>query len=173
MNCPIRTDPSPDEGHNQTPSDLAPEINTNNTLNHRRNSINGGARNSSIHLGDGSHDAIETSPARMEVDGVTQKLPQLGSHATMDRINEGQWTETKRTASPRESRLTKLFCMTGRKLKKYSTFIGPGFMVSVSYIDPGMAELTLEKDEVAYYGYQETMLRMLRLVRRIAFGSCS
>ena len=46
-------------------------------------------------------------------------------------------------------------------------------MVSVSYIDPGMAELTLEKDEVAYYGYQETMLRMLRLVRRIAFGSCS
>jgi metal iron transporter len=126
MNCPIRTDPIPDEGHNQNPSDMANEINTNNTLNRRRNSTHGG-RNSSIHLADGSHDAIECTQVVIEDDkrGATAKEATAGARAA------GGGEDGKRG-------WTRAYMTVRRKLVKYSKFIGPGFMVSVSYIDPGM-----------------------------------
>ena len=133
MNCPIRTDPLPDEGHNQNPSDMAPEINTNNTLNHRRNSTSG-ARNSSIHLGDGSHDAIQSSPPVDEDDGRKRDGMAAGVREKKDpKFDHGANGED----SSRRSPVLKAFMTVRRKVVKYGKFIGPGFMVSVSYIDPG------------------------------------
>lgn len=120
MNCPMRTDPNPDEGYNQNPSDMAPEINTKHTLNHRRNSTNE-KTNASIHLGDGSHDAIESSPTILEPGDDKQ-----------DSNAPGAGADAKR------SRWLRLYLTSKRKIVKYGKFIGPGFMVSVSYIDPGM-----------------------------------
>lgn len=141
MNCPIRTDPLPDEGHNQNPSDMAPEINTNNTLNHRRNSTSG-ARNSSIHLGDGSHDSIQTSPPIDEDDdrkrdGMSTGVVERKTSGLNHRVNSGE--------PARRSPALRAFMTVRRKVVKYGKFIGPGFMVSVSYIDPGK---TLTGDEM-------------------------
>jgi metal iron transporter len=132
MNCPIRTDPSPDEGHNQNPSDMANEINTNNSLNHRRNSTHG-RRASQIHLGDGCHDAIENIPQVLEEDG--------GGVRGAKQVVAGQ--ETSKSCIGKIKYLgsgsswTSAIMTMRRKLVKFTKFIGPGFMVSVAYIDPG------------------------------------
>jgi len=138
MNCPIKTDPAPDEGHNQSPSDLASEITTNNSLNHRRNSTS--SRNSRIHLEDGSHGSIEeelavgepgAKAAGKEEDvhveiyekGPTGKQTWFGKQCQ-------QWTRHDSGVGGKMHKLKKV-------LVKYAKFIGPGFMVSVAYIDPG------------------------------------
>ena len=130
MNCPIRTDPLPDEGHNQNPSDMANETNTNNSLNHRRNSTQG-SRSSHIHLEDGSHEAILN----------TEKAGHAPNGAAKAKKAGNSWLKSlKKTAGhdPNDASpggLSKL----KKKLVKYSKFVGPGFMVSVAYIDPGKA----------------------------------
>jgi metal iron transporter len=139
MNCPIRTDPAPDEGHNQNPPDLANEITTNNTLNHRRNSTN--SRNSRIHLDDGSHGSIGEEELVVEEDGV-RAVEKNGKEMQVDvqqeKSGKKEWLGNGR--QPAENNHS-WFGGKTHKLKKvlikYSKFIGPGFMVSVAYIDPG------------------------------------
>jgi metal iron transporter len=132
MNCPLRVEADPDEGHNQNPSDMAPEAHTHNTLNHRANSTHG-SRNSSIHLGDGSHDSINEAPPTDADDGT---VCGNGSVAVVEQDRNGGHN------GGGEHRGWVKFAMSARrKLIKYSKFIGPGFMVSVSYIDPGRSHL--------------------------------
>lgn len=128
MNCPIRTDPAPDEGHNQNPSDMANEISTQHSLNHRRNSTQR-SRSSRIDLEDGSHDAIESETTLVEQPGAVAGTGQT------EKSTGNLWTRIKGSngGSSPATGLTKL----KKKLVKYSKFVGPGFMVSVAYIDPG------------------------------------
>jgi metal iron transporter len=147
MNCPIRTDPAPDEGHNQNPSDLANEITTNNSLNHRRNSTNG--RNDRIHLEDGSHGSIGEE-ALQDEDGAGRKK---GGERKVDMEvsevvhvkNEG--VEMRGGAASGggafgggkglSGGVGKGFKKIQKVILKYFKFMGPGFMVAVAYIDPG------------------------------------
>jgi len=139
MNCPIRTDPAPDEGHNQNPSDLANEITTNNTLNHRRNSTN--SRHSRIDLEDGSHGSIGEEQLAIEEDGACN-VEKNGQSTDLEvavqardkkscLVNRGQQSRS------RDSWFRGKMHKLKKILIKYSKFIGPGFMVSVAYIDPG------------------------------------
>ncbi|KIW02034.1 uncharacterized protein PV09_06537 [Verruconis gallopava] len=136
MNCPIRVDPLPDEGHNQNPSDMANEINTNHSLNGRRNSTHG-RRASQIHLGDGCHDAVESISPVFEEDGCVRPA---GAEAEVEEAAAAGKNETRvsagLTGSGRYGWVSTVMTMR-RKLVKYTKFIGPGFMVSVAYIDPG------------------------------------
>jgi metal iron transporter len=134
MNCPVRTDPAPDEGHNQNPSDLANEITTNNTLNHRRNSTN--SRNSRIHLDDGGIGeeelvveedgarVLESKEKAMQVDVQPERKKSWFGDRRQQWNNHDSWFGGKAHK-------------TKKVLIKYSKFMGPGFMVSVAYIDPG------------------------------------
>lgn len=134
MNCPIRVDPLPDEGHNQNPSDMANEINTNNSLNGRRNSTHG-RRASQIHLDDGSHDAIESNPRLVEEDNDAQRNNQSEPVVPKKRSFKlwGAMTGFGGDGGFKNAAMT-----IRRKVVKYGKFVGPGFMVSVAYIDPGM-----------------------------------
>jgi hypothetical protein len=130
MNCPIRTDPAPDEGHNQNPSDLANEINTNNSLSHRRNSTRG--RDGRIHLDSGSQGSLEQEQLQdtqepglyLEGKAVQDKSPIAGGAG-----NGG--------GGIARSRFSNGMHKLKRGALKYFKFMGPGLMVSVAYIDPG------------------------------------
>jgi metal iron transporter len=135
MNCPIRTDPAPDEGHNQNPSDLANEITTNNTLNRRRNSTS--SRNLRIDLQDGSHGNIGGAQETIEKDaglGNEKNVKEMDVEVQQDNhTDKKSWFGNRGHDSWIGGKLHK----TKKVLVKYSKFIGPGFMVSVAYIDPG------------------------------------
>jgi metal iron transporter len=143
MNCPIRTDPAPDEGHNQNPPEHANEITTNNTLNHRRNSTS--SRNTRIHLDDGSHGSIGEDKLIVEERGASpgaKNAEDVQADAQEEKQGEksGNTTWIREGAPPLNGDHS-WFGGKAHKLKKvlfkYSKFIGPGFMVSVAYIDPG------------------------------------
>jgi metal iron transporter len=142
MNCPIRTDPAPDEGHNQNPSDLANEINTNNTLNHRRNSTH--ERNGRIHLHDGSHDSIEEGQLQ-DTQEPGQRSDKKAGASTIEEVVPGRSPALSSTnigagrggLNP-GSKLNNGLHKLKKAVLKYFRFMGPGLMVSVAYIDPGM-----------------------------------
>lgn len=141
MNCPIRTDPAPDEGHNQNPPELAREITTNNSLNHRRNSTS--SRNTRIHLDDGSHGSLGEEIATKE-DGTRREGKdgkQVGVDVQRRKSEIGSLFGVFGNGRQPDQGNQSWFSGKTHKLKKvlikYSKFIGPGFMVSVAYIDPG------------------------------------
>lgn len=144
MNCPIRTDPAPDEGHNQNPPELASEITTNNTLNHRRNSTS--LRNSRIHLDDGSHGSLGEEIA-VEGDGECRGRKDgkgVQVNVQQNKSNIPPWAGVGGQSGHEDQ---SWFGGKTHKLKKvlakYCKFIGPGFMVSVAYIDPGGCHSTV------------------------------
>lgn len=178
MNCPIRTDPAPDEGHNQNPSDMANEVNTNNTLNHRRNSTNG--RNGRIHLEDGSHGSIGEVDA-MEAEGLGTKK---GEKVVATDIAEVSGQMGERVGAFRGGSRVRKTIGKGignglQKVKgvllKYVKFMGPGFMVAVAYIDPGMEfyQSLWHATQIDGMREQETMRLTLRLVRHTVSACCS
>jgi hypothetical protein len=139
MNCPIRTDPAPDEGHNQNPPDLAREITTNNTLNHRRNSTV--VRKTPIDL-DGSHDLKEEVEARDTGEPRLHAGEKTGAASSRELADvlgsRGGGGEGGRGGSKDlKGRLANGFHKLKKGALKYLKFMGPGFMVSVAYIDPG------------------------------------
>jgi hypothetical protein len=116
---------------------MANEINTNNSLNHRRNSTHS-KRASQIHLGDGSHDAIESSPQVVEEDDGARRVVMEEEEATqvVARNRARTCFGKMKSFGSGDSWVGAAMAMR-RKLIKYTKFIGPGFMVSVAYIDPG------------------------------------
>jgi hypothetical protein len=142
MNCPVRTDPAPDEGHNQNPSDLANEMNTNNSLNHRKNSTQ--ERNRRIHLDDGSRASMEEETLQDTLGSGLRIVAKEGS-TTVDEIGRGQTALAGSAGDggdhggkPTSSRFNNGLHKLKKGALKYFKFMGPGLMVSVAYIDPGM-----------------------------------
>ena len=146
MNCPVRTDPLPGEGQNQNPPALAPQLTTNNSLNHRANQIHNPVRAADSDPDpDGSHgvdenvvsmdcerdnlqeDAASAEKRKRMADGPGP-LPDSADSRDVCRVHPRQglwpvvWLQKVKEA-----------------LCRYAKFIGPGFMVSVAYIDPGEA----------------------------------
>lgn len=155
MNCPSRVDADlENDGHNQNPPDLAADLTTNNDLNHIANS-----RSRRDHRLDELDDscADRTPDSTDDVDGIGAGVDVRrddekgeGSRASKEeghsRVNElGRDTSLPGTppgaGGGRRQRLSNLSMTqvrkTGAVLKKFAKFIGPGFMVSVAYIDPG------------------------------------
>ena len=154
MNCPSHTDePAAHEGWNQSPSELAADVTT-------RQDLNG-----IVNLRTGQDSAKEAEDMRgdSQVDGpsVYQRIPDPGhalsfrhrkgtsriSH-TLESFPEPRPTSSHDSAEPREDlpsfgsvsphkSSSNVFLRIWRILTKFCKFIGPGFMVSVAYIDPG------------------------------------
>lgn len=160
MNCPIRTDPAPDEGHNQNPPELAREITTNNSLNHRRNSTS--SRNSRIHLDDGSHGSLGEEIAAEEdgARGGRKDGKQVKVDVQRSKSDIGSLFGTFGNGRQPDQGDQSWFAGKTHKLKKilikYCKFIGPGFMVSVAYIDPGKS-----------FNYTQLMFTSLMATRKL------
>ena len=133
MNCPVPTEPFPDEGHNQNPPLLASELCTNNSLNHRVNQIHTGAAGSA--LDPASHDDIYHIE-RVESIARHEKAPQTANEGQVPQdfgaVSSSNTNGELRTGGP-----SAWAHKIAKVLRRYAKFIGPGFMVSVAYIDPG------------------------------------
>jgi metal iron transporter len=160
MNCPVRTDPFPGEGHNQNPPELAPELTTRKSLNTPRGSIG----STPIDLIDGSHNPAEeavtdqaedehgASQVRYRKGGLTNPGPDkkpnekkiasasIGFNMLHRTISGRDRAETPND-DPGNGLVKGWFLKVRNVLVKYTKFIGPGFLVSVAYIDPGQYEL--------------------------------
>lgn len=138
MNCPSRTDDTLDHpGWNQNPSPLNPDITTRSDFN--------GIANSRTHRKQGSVTdglAIEDTASELSShnhDGVfnpEKKGPagEVASATSRQELPEGNSGTPRRLFScfnhPFISRVVHI-------IVKFARFIGPGFMIAVSYIDPG------------------------------------
>ena len=154
MNFPSRTDePAAHENLNQSPSELAADVTT-------RQDLNG-----TINLRTGQDSVKEANDARgdSQLDGINDHRhiadPNDTSSFRFRRCtstsnhNLRSFPETRRadahgSAEPRDEfsnsqgvslhgRSSNLFLRIWRILAKFCKFIGPGFMISVAYIDPG------------------------------------
>lgn len=147
MNCPSRTDePLESDGWNQNPPALAADLTTRQDLNGISNLRT--QRSSGIFI---SEEEVDNPKDR----GLSHRVLPENPRAVPQPNVEGKSFETVATSQPSQSldmsssstpepsppprRNTFVSCLQhARKvLAKYIKFIGPGFMVSVAYIDPG------------------------------------
>lgn len=149
MNCPSRTDePLESDGWNQNPPALAADLTTRQDLNGISNLRT--LRSSGISLS-------EEEGNNPREGGSSYGLPPENLRAAPQPKIEGKSFEvvatshpsqgldissspTNEPSSPTPPPWNTFFCrlqQVGRVFAKYIKFIGPGFMVSVAYIDPG------------------------------------
>ncbi|KAK5136089.1 hypothetical protein LTR08_004139 [Meristemomyces frigidus] len=148
MNCPSKTEPEMPDQWNQSPNALAGDSTTRSDL----------GRIASVRLQRGHRLKTERAP---HVEMVARQQPtetegcrsrQAGGSGGGDGARDesgaemlGETLGTERTLSrnpPTTAAVTLPFYRrylhrSASVLKKYSKFIGPGFMISVAYIDPG------------------------------------
>ena len=154
MNCPSRTDePAAHDGWNQNPSELAADVTTRQDLN--------GIVNSRI--GQDSAQEAEDVRGDSQVDGPSDYLriadpdntrsfrnrrgtrTSISTH-TLRSFPDPQLANTNSSSEPESDRVvhdasdgrsSNFFLRIWRIIAKFCRFIGPGFMISVAYIDPG------------------------------------
>jgi metal iron transporter len=148
MNCPVRTEPSPDEGHNQNPPALAPELTTRRSMTSRRSGSSAGR---GIDLMDGSHGVPEDDAGAADrKDGGSGEKGALvgggvreveGAKPARRKKSWMVWSRGGGGGCCSDGVCGPFLVQSARKvwytLAKYVKFIGPGFMVAVAYIDPG------------------------------------
>lgn len=160
MNCPSKTDPIVPDGHNQNPNDLSADLTTRSDLGRVAN-----ARKQREHtLSDPAQtpdaeriahtDTIEphekTTDEPRGSDGANEKDPANASTATASHAAD---------PSPRQPFYHRYAHHLFKILRTYAKFIGPGFMISVAYIDPG----NYATDVAAGQSYRFKLLFMILL----------
>lgn len=154
MNCPSRTDePAEHDGWNQNPSELAADVTTRQDLNGIVNLRTGqdsvreaeDVREDSQNDGPSDYrpipDPDSTSSFRHRT-GTPRFSHTLTSFPELQSANTHSSAESRNTVSfpgriPFRKGFSNLFLRIWRTLTKFCKFIGPGFMISVAYIDPG------------------------------------
>ena len=144
MNCPSRTDESlENEGWNQNPSQLAADLTTRQDMNGMVNLRTVQSSDSCISNDqpDEIQDGISNRPLSKHKYG---NYLDNGKGKPVSEVHEmpvvsGNSSGSNRFFSARtgQSKLKCYILHAGRVMAKFSRFIGPGFMVSVAYIDPG------------------------------------
>ena len=149
MNCPSRTDEPPEsEGWNQNPPRLAADLTTREDLN--------GMVNLRTHPNAGKAEdepGVELPEIELPLDNFSE--PGARGHVPPSEMSGKQSRDPFSSSSkistlsavpnpmasilPRRQppRLLSSFKRLGRVLVKFGKFVGPGFMISVAYIDPG------------------------------------
>lgn len=143
MNCPSRTDEPPEsDGWNQNPPGLAADLTTREDMNglvNRRTQRDSHPRIGDEIVMDTSDPSMDSHTPRMDepehvkgksnadVNEAPLATPE-GSVLSYVEPGSGQASEKGFRARLRDF---------GNVLMKFTKFIGPGFMVSVAYIDPG------------------------------------
>lgn len=135
MNCPVKTEPIMGDGYNQNPPEFPAELTTKNTLNHRANAVHNST--SSATLNEGSHDAIADTIYEQPTRGMDGTLDEKAVYE----LREQSTSSSSAAPGDEDPRKPNAFLKVAKSarasLAKYARFIGPGFMVSVAYIDPG------------------------------------
>lgn len=168
MNCPSRADETTDhQGWNQSPSALSADLTTRQDLN--------GIANSRAHRGHiidpessskgalaNGNDASVPSSTDAEEAGVRDESPttsrSIGNalHARSNSALPDVATPSLRNRNGRSTDLldkaSKLVRTCGHVLVKYGKFVGPGFMISVAYIDPGNYSTDVSAGASAKFG---------------------
>jgi metal iron transporter len=147
MNCPSRVDPLYEEGYNQNPDALNADATTRADMEHVAN-----ARLRSDHCID-TADAppSEIEPSKHNVDEGGRNAFGCEKLGNKRDVTVEEKTGGPSSASPPSSgsgRTSGVGAWRGGArglaqkglavLRKYAKFVGPGFMVAVAYIDPGM-----------------------------------
>ena len=159
MNCPSRTDePAAHDGWNQNPSELAADVTTRQDLNGTVNSRTG--QDSAKEAEDARGDSQTDGPSdylRIADSDDTQSIRNRRASRTsistqiLRSFPDPQLANTNSSSSEPEpepesdpvehesshGRSSNLFLRIWRIIAKFCRFIGPGFMISVAYIDPG------------------------------------
>jgi metal iron transporter len=153
MNCPSRTDAIVEDGMNQSPNAFAPDITTRSDFGQIAN-----ARLQRDHRVGVGGDATDTETVALqqlakgpdkngtsvfaaagEGGGDGGGLGRAGDGAmSSERNNSGDSMASPNSSQPsRAPPIKHLFHRARGVLVKYGKFVGPGFMISVAYIDPG------------------------------------
>ncbi|MCJ1284362.1 hypothetical protein MMC26_003693 [Xylographa opegraphella] len=127
MNCPSRTDELPDDGWNQNPPALAADLTTRSDLN--------GIANLRLQRDHLEPDTVERQePPEKEIHGLARESGVVRTTTA----STGRAGGPKASTDVKPPNIVAAFLRrSGQILLKFSKFIGPGFMVSVAYIDPG------------------------------------
>jgi metal iron transporter len=149
MNCPSRTDAIVEDGMNQNPSQFASDITTRSDFGQIAN-----ARLQRDHrVGVGEATDTEAVPLqqiskRLDKNGTSTivEAGEGGGDGVQQMSGDGAWSPERNTSNPPTAPTHRSSCVPPVKhlfhrvksvLVKYGKFMGPGFMISVAYIDPG------------------------------------
>ncbi|CAD6506025.1 BgTH12-06957 [Blumeria graminis f. sp. triticale] len=140
MNCPSRVDWIEDDGYNQNPKGLAADLTTREDLNGRVN-----LRARKMSKDDRTKELglvlplIEDGPSceRSENDGRPNDEQLASENADNDAHGNGDDDRNTVGNKGKKIRAPKFLQTIIAKSKEYLRFVGPGFMISVAYIDPG------------------------------------
>lgn len=154
MNYPSRTDePAVYEGGNENPGELAADVTTRQDLNGIGNLRIGQDSTEEVEdvcedsQGDGPKDyhrmadpddtsSFRLRKGRSKSSHILQSFPELPPAETHSSPEPGGESTSLGSVSS-HGRSSNFFLRIWRILAKFSKFIGPGFMISVAYIDPG------------------------------------
>ena len=139
MNCPSRTDEVLEhDGSNQNPPSLSGDLTTRADLNGISNS-----RLQRDHLGSGK--SVDAVISEAVSDDISQSSPHASPVSAMS-FSEKKTPEVNQNTGPvlcdapneaPQEKKTSFLRWLWPILVKYTKFVGPGFIVSVAYIDPG------------------------------------
>ncbi|KAK4971932.1 NRAMP-like transporter smf-3 [Elasticomyces elasticus] len=148
MNCPSRTDADyENDAWNQSPNTLASDLTTRSDLNGLVNRRQ--YRDHRLELENGEHVELQNVKQRPERNSSKRQAisaPELVGSLSRDLAVLSGHSEAKETvqAPARPGQARTALARTGQAvvrakdiLRKYAKFVGPGFMISVAYIDPG------------------------------------
>lgn len=139
MNCPSRTEEPEGTGFNQNPSSLSADLTTRNDLNGIANARVLRRITSSDVKSVVEHDPDEIAARKKETAEMAQvALTSVGSHVGQRPAMSGFGDEDTDGEPVGAFSASKQWAMRLRKvLMHFGKFVGPGFMISVAYIDPG------------------------------------
>ncbi|KAI4160464.1 MAG: hypothetical protein LQ342_005697 [Letrouitia transgressa] len=144
MNCPSRTDEQLERtGWNQNPPSLAADLTTREDLNgitNLRTRRNSNIAAHAISQSDGLEN--DPQPEITELDDATSRKTDVHDGYCRRKLSSTKnglsyYTAISAKCLQSKRHIPAVLEAGGRALKRYSKFIGPGFMVAVAYIDPG------------------------------------
>lgn len=154
MNCPSRTDePAADQGWNQNPPELAADVTTRQDLNGIANLRTGqdSVKEAKDTCGDSQLDGADDYRPKADPEdkssfrfrkGASRSSQNLSPFPGQPPANTHGIAQPSDACPPLENlsfkgRCSQFVLRLWRILAKFCKFIGPGFMISVAYIDPG------------------------------------
>ncbi|KAM0806250.1 transporter protein smf2 [Usnea florida] len=154
MNCPSRTDePAADQGWNQNPPELAADVTTRQDLNGIANLRTGqdSVKEAKETCGDSQLDGADDYRPKADPEdkssirlrkGASTSSQNLSPFPELPPANTHGGTQPSDACPPfanlsSKRRSSQFVLRLWSIIAKYCKFIGPGFMISVAYIDPG------------------------------------
>jgi metal iron transporter len=149
MNCPSRTDAIVEDGMNQNPNQFAPDITTRSDFGQIANARL--QRDHRVGVGEAADTEavpLQQNPKVPDKNGTSTIVAagEGGGDGVQQISGDGAWSPERNTSNAPTAPTRQPSCVPPIKhlfhritsvLVKYGKFMGPGFMISVAYIDPG------------------------------------